>query len=90
MPKQACPLVSVWMITFNHEHYISTALDSILAQKVNFTYEIIIGEDCSSDSTREILVKYQETYPEKFTLLLHPKNVGMIENQNITFDSCTG
>ena len=45
-------MISVSMITYNLEKYISEALDSVLMQNVNFKYEIVISEDCSTDSTR--------------------------------------
>ena len=66
-------MVSVSMITYNHEEYISEALDSILMQKVDFKYEIVIGEDCSTDNTRLIVKDYKARYPNKIKLLLHEK-----------------
>ncbi|KAA0893322.1 glycosyltransferase [Oryzomonas rubra] len=82
--------LSVLMITYNHEKYIAQALDSILMQKVNFDYEIVIGEDCSTDNTRSILLEYHEKYPGKIRLLLPEKNLGMTNNFVTTFKSCTG
>lgn len=90
MDKKQIPLVSVWMITFNHEKYISTAIDSILEQKVEFQYEIIIGDDFSSDNTREILLEYKKNHPRIIKLLFHKANIGMIANQNHTFNLCRG
>lgn len=52
--------VSVVCITYNHERYISEAIDSFLSQKTTFAFEIIIGEDCSTDSTLEIIKKYKK------------------------------
>lgn len=82
--------VSVFMMTYNHEKFIAQALDSVLMQKVNFIYEIVLGEDCSTDTTREIVVKYAERYPDKFKLILHKTNVGATNNQNEVFANCTG
>jgi glycosyltransferase involved in cell wall biosynthesis len=84
------PLVSVWMITYNQEKYIAEALDSVLMQKCDFDFEIVIGEDCSTDNTRNILLEYKKKYPDKINLLLHNKNIGMIANQNATFSACKG
>ena len=53
-------LVSVLMITFNQEKFIAQAIESVLMQHVNFNYEIVIGEDCSTDQTRDIVLEYQE------------------------------
>ena len=52
--------VSVLTITYNHEKYIAQAIESVLMQEVNFDYELVIGEDCSTDKTREIVVDYQK------------------------------
>ena len=43
--------LSVFVVTYNQEQYIRQCLDSIVMQRVNFEYEVIIGEDCSSDKT---------------------------------------
>lgn len=82
--------VSVAMITYNHERFIAQALDSILMQRVDFTYEIVVGEDCSTDTTREILLGYQKKYPEKIRLLLPDKNLGMMVNFVATLSECRG
>ncbi|WKN45148.1 glycosyltransferase family 2 protein [Tunicatimonas pelagia] len=66
------PKVSVSIITYNHEKYIAQAIDSVLKQRVTFHYEIIIGDDCSSDGTRQILQAYQQKYPDVIQLVLHP------------------
>src|SRR5215208_3554649 len=66
-------LVSVSVITYNHERFIVQALESILIQKVNFKYEVIIGDDCSTDNTRKILEEYAVKYPDRIKLILHEK-----------------
>jgi glycosyltransferase involved in cell wall biosynthesis len=78
------------MITYNHERFIREALDGILNQKVNFDLEIIVGEDCSSDNTREILLEYKNKYPNLFQLLLHSPNVGAKQNHILTQSACKG
>jgi cellulose synthase/poly-beta-1,6-N-acetylglucosamine synthase-like glycosyltransferase len=50
--------VSVLMITYNHEPFIAQAIESILMQVRDFDYEIVIGEDCSTDATRDIVLRY--------------------------------
>ena len=55
--------VSVICITYNQKNYIKDALDSFLCQKVNFEYEILINDDCSSDGTAEIVKQYYKKYP---------------------------
>jgi len=67
------PQVSVIIITYNQENYIKETLDGVLNQLVNFEYEIVIGDDCSKDRTREILNKYAADN-DNIKLLLHPQN----------------
>lgn len=78
------------MLAYNHERFIAQALDSAVEQDVNFAYEIVIGEDCSTDGTREIVKRYRERYPEKIRLLLPEKNLGARENSRQTMASCRG
>lgn len=84
------PLVSIGVITYNQEKYIEQCIDSLLMQKVNFKYEIIIGEDCSPDNTREILLRYKEKYPDIIKLILHDENVGPAQNINGVNRMATG
>lgn len=81
---------SVLIITYNHEKYIAKALDGVLRQQTDFAFEIVVGEDCSTDATRDILTDYARRYPGRFRLLLHRQNVGGPENFEQTFNACTG
>ena len=72
--------VSVALLSYKHAKYIRQCLDSILAQEVNFKYEIIVGDDCSNDGTKEILLEYKEKYPDIFVLLLNEQNMGATKN----------
>jgi glycosyltransferase involved in cell wall biosynthesis len=65
------PLVSVCVQTYNHFDYIKQCLDGILFQKTNFEFEILLGEDDSTDGTRELCVDYANRYPDKIRLFLH-------------------
>lgn len=58
------PLVSISCVTFNHAKYICECLDSMLSQKTNFNFEIIIHDDASTDGTKEIIEEYVTKYPE--------------------------
>ena len=69
------PLVSVFMTTYNHGRFIAQALDGILMQEVDFSYEIVIGEDKSTDRTREIVCEYQRKHPAKIRLRLSRENL---------------
>lgn len=66
-------IVSVCLITYNQKLFIKNAVDSAINQKTNFKYEIIIGDDFSSDGTRELLIEYQKKYSHLIKLILHPK-----------------
>jgi len=76
------PKVSVCITTYNHEKYIAQAIESVLMQNTNFEFEILIGEDESSDSTRSIVKAYKKRHPEKIRLFLnYRKNVIYINNR---------
>lgn len=82
--------VSVVMITYNHEKFIAQAIDSVLMQEIKFDYEIVIGEDCSTDNTRHIVIDFQKRYPDKIRLLLPEQNLGMLKNFITTIQACRG
>jgi glycosyltransferase involved in cell wall biosynthesis len=82
--------VSVAMITYNHERFIAQAIESVLAQKVNFDYEIVIGEDCSTDGTREIVMDFGRRYPNRIVPLIRDQNLGGPWNLSTTLASCCG
>lgn len=83
-------LVSIVVITYNHEKYIRKCLDSILMQNLDFAFEIIIGDDFSTDQTAQIITEYQEKYPEIVKPNLRSINVGATSNQYECFLRCTG
>ena len=90
LSKVNAPLVSVFMMTYNHEKYISEAIEGVLMQNTNFDFDIVIGEDCSTDNTRQIILDYQRKYPGKFKLLLHKENIGAMANQMAVLQACSG
>ncbi len=82
--------VTVWMSAYNHGKYLERCLDSVLSQKTDFDFDIVLGEDCSLDNTRQIALSYKEKYPGKFKLFLPDKNIGMMEMDVATQPMCTG
>jgi glycosyltransferase involved in cell wall biosynthesis len=77
MPEPFYPMkVSVVIITYNHEAFIAQALESVLMQELSASYEIVVGDDCSTDRTREIVRAYEEKYPDKIKLLVSERNMG--------------
>ena len=65
--------LSICIVTYNHEPYITETLQSVLEQETNFEYEILVGEDESTDRTREIVQSFAEKYPDKIRLFLHKR-----------------
>lgn len=74
------PLVSVCIMTYNHAKYIREAIDSVLMQEVDFSWEIIIADDCSTDGAQEIITEYKNKYPNLINLILQKKNIGPLDN----------
>ena len=83
-------LVSVTMITFNHSKYIAKAIESVLMQECNFKFELLIGDDCSSDETRSIVSKYQEQFPDIVKPIFYKNNVGGTRNSYELFMRAKG
>ncbi|RXQ93859.1 glycosyltransferase [Ancylomarina salipaludis] len=82
-------LVSVHCITYNHAPFIEQCIKGVLMQKTNFKFEFVIGEDCSTDGTRDIIRTYAEKYPQ-IKLIISEVNVGGSENSKRTHEACTG
>jgi len=88
--SEQLPKVSIKTLAFNHEKFIAQAIESVLMQKVNFSYELVIGEDCSTDDTRRIVRDYQKKYPGKIRPLLYERNMGRRYNMLNTIKESRG
>lgn len=86
----ARPLVSVQMITYNHEPFLAQAIEGVISQKTNFPFELVIGEDCSTDQTRQVALDYQARYPHLIRVLYSAHNVGMFPNVRRVHTACRG
>lgn len=82
--------LSICCISYNHAHFISQALDSFLAQRVNFEFELVISDDKSTDDTAQIIEEYAAMYPEKIRVITRDSNVGMNVNFFSTLSACKG
>lgn len=87
--------VSVFITVYNHGKYLRQCLDSLVSQITNFNFEIVVGEDCSPDDSRSILIEYASKYPTLIKALLWEKNQGTKEcpgkgNFTQTFYQCKG
>lgn len=90
MDNEVQCLVSVAIITYNQEKYIKETIDGVLMQDVDFEYEIVIGEDCSSDNTLRVCLDYQRRFPDIIRVIQRDKNVGLLTNYFDTISKCRG
>lgn len=84
------PVVSVCMICYNQEKYMSQAIEGVLMQKTSFPVQLVIGEDCSTDGTLAICKEYASKNPDKINLLPSVKNLGAMNNFVRTLAACNG
>ncbi|HFV1831871.1 TPA: glycosyltransferase family 2 protein, partial [Escherichia coli] len=73
-------VISICCITFNHADYIEKCIEGFLAQKFPHKMEIIIGDDLSSDGTREKLQKIQLQHPDLIKVIYNQENMGANKN----------
>src|SRR5665213_148381 len=86
----ARPKVSVCTITYNHERYLEQAVESVAMQQTTFPFEMVIGEDCSTDRTREVAQACLRKYPRLVRLITREKNVGAQANFVENLRACGG
>jgi glycosyltransferase involved in cell wall biosynthesis len=86
------PMVSVSMITFKHEKFIRQAVESVLMQKTDFEYDLVICDDCSPDNTKQIVNEIIASSEKKHIIkyFRHPENIGMIKNGIFSLSNCSG
>ncbi len=84
------PLVSVIVLSYNHEKYIRQALNSIVTQKTDFPFEVYVGDDASTDKTPQIIQAYADKYPELIKPVLRKKNLGANSNYVDIVKRCRG
>src|SRR5687767_3085319 len=66
---------TVLVITYNHAPFIEEALASVLTQKTDFAYELIVSDDHSTDGTRDIIERIAEAHPDRVRLMISPHNL---------------
>src|SRR5947209_4324540 len=84
------PIVSVVMPTYNHQCYLGEAIEGVLNQQTQFPFELIIGDDCSSDGTLEVALRYQRQRPDLIRVLTSDSRLGMHENDMRIFSAVRG
>lgn len=90
MSGPPAPLVSVAMRTFEHRPFVAQAIESVLIQDAPFQFELVIGEDCSADGTREVVERYAERFPRQVRTVLPAENVGHGEILRRVLESTRG
>jgi glycosyltransferase involved in cell wall biosynthesis len=84
------PAVSVCIIAFNQAPFIRQAVESALRQSVNFDYEVIVADDCSTDATPEILAELERAHAPRLRVIRREKNLGVGANLAVTLQECRG
>ncbi len=84
------PLVSVFLLTYNHEKFIHQAISSTINQVTDFLYEIIVGDDCSNDGTSVIVDEFAKKYPDLITVVRGDRNIGPQPNAINILNNCKG
>lgn len=74
------PLVSVCIITYNHGKFIRQCLEGVMMQQTTFPFEVVIGEDCSTDNTKEIIQEFADRFPQAVKPIFQHTNVGGARN----------
>jgi glycosyltransferase involved in cell wall biosynthesis len=88
--KERNILISVCMVTYNHEKWISQAIEGVLMQITKFRIELVIGDDCSKDRTKEIINTYYKKYPEIIRPYFNKENYGLSVNFSQLLNCCNG
>jgi glycosyltransferase involved in cell wall biosynthesis len=88
-PSRA-PAVSVAMITYNHERFITQAIESVLAQRTRFPIELVVGDDASTDGTARQIEALRARAPDVIRPIIRPTNVGMHRNVEGVLAECRG
>lgn len=79
-------LLDILMPVYNHESYIEEAIKGVVQQKTNFKFRLLIGEDCSTDNSKNIIEQYRLAYPEIIFPFYREKNLGAYENSRLLFN----
>ena len=83
-------LISVIIPSYNRANTVGQTIESIVSQKVNANIEIVIGDDCSTDNAREVLLEYKEKYPDIIRLFFGDENMGLGANWASCVKECRG
>ena len=82
--------VSILMPTYNHERFIALAIESALSQQTQYDFELLISDDCSSDSTAKIAFRYANDFPDRILFFKQEKNLGLLRNYKFLLEQAKG
>ena len=86
----AAPLLSVLCLTYNHEAFVAETLESFLAQEVNFEFEVVVADDCSSDGSVAVIESFRSRFGDRLRLLQTDVNLGVTRNFRRALSACRG
>ncbi|MBR9870834.1 MAG: glycosyltransferase [Gammaproteobacteria bacterium] len=90
LDSECAVAVSVCVVAYNQEDYIEKCLASLVSQSTSFRFEIIVGEDCSTDRTKEVIERYVQKYPKLIRPIFHGQNIGPVENALAAYRAAKG
>lgn len=71
------PILDINIAVFNQAGFLDQTLNSILGQKTRYPFRVLVGDDCSTDGSIEILKKFEMNYPQQITVIYQKKNLGL-------------
>lgn len=77
--EESCD-ITILVAVYNHEKYLKTAIDSVLAQAIDCSYEVIIVDDYSTDSGRDMLREMEASLPSNYRIIYRERNYGIVDN----------
>lgn len=80
--------VAIWMICYNQAAFIGEAIESVMAQRTNFSFKLVIADDCSTDNTQEICENYVLKYPDQILYHRNKSNLGFSLNGQLNYERC--
>lgn len=90
MTTRTDEMVSVFMLTYNQVHFVGQAIQSALDQEADFPIRLVIGDDCSTDGTLDVIKDLMHNHPGRIELLTHDTNLGIGRNFLRTLRACRG
>lgn len=88
--SNAAPMLSVLCLTYNHEAFVAETLESFLNQEVNFDFEVVVADDCSSDGTVAVVERFRDRFGKRLRLLQSDVNLGVTRNFRRALGACQG